>query len=67
MPPWAELPSNYDIGNHAAGGVVSCHMDRETIEITHGLTPWMEAGLISSTYRRHGPHQLQQAATSPRS
>ena len=41
-----ELHSNYSfIGNHAAGGVVSTnHMDRETIEITHGVTPWMEVG-----------------------
>jgi hypothetical protein len=41
-----ELHSNYSFsGNHAAGGVVSTnHMDRETIEITHGWTPWFETG-----------------------
>jgi hypothetical protein len=41
-----ELHSNYSfIGNTASGGVVSTnHMDRETIEITHGWTPWFETG-----------------------
>ena len=41
-----ELHSNYSfIGNTASDGVVSTnHMDRETIEITHGLTPWFEVG-----------------------
>ncbi|HXB91611.1 MAG TPA: hypothetical protein VNU72_04945 [Puia sp.] len=41
-----ELHSNYSfIGNTASGKVVSTnHMDRETIEITHGITPWMEIG-----------------------
>jgi hypothetical protein len=41
-----ELHSNYSfVGNGAAGGVISTnHMDRETIEITHGLTPWFELG-----------------------
>lgn len=41
-----ELHSNFSlIGNHASEGVVSTnHMDRETIEITHGWTPWFETG-----------------------
>ena len=41
-----ELHSNYSIiGNGAAEGVVSTnHMDRETIEITHGFTAWFEVG-----------------------
>ncbi len=41
-----ELHSNYSfIGNRASEGVVSTnHMDRETIEITHGWTPWFETG-----------------------
>jgi hypothetical protein len=41
-----ELHSNYSfIGNTAAHGVISTnHMDRETIEITHGFTPWFELG-----------------------
>ncbi len=41
-----ELHSNFSlIGNGAANGVVSTnHMDRETIEITHGFTPWFEVG-----------------------
>ena len=41
-----ELHSNYSfIGNTASAGVVSTnHMDRETIEITHGWTPWFETG-----------------------
>ena len=41
-----ELHSNYSfIGNTASGGVVSTnHMDRETIETTHGFTPWFEVG-----------------------
>jgi hypothetical protein len=41
-----ELHSNFSFaGNGAAEGVVSTnHMDRETIEITHGFTPWFELG-----------------------
>jgi hypothetical protein len=41
-----ELHSNYSFnGNVASNGVVSTnHMDRETIEITHGVTPWFEVG-----------------------
>src|ERR1700759_3096862 len=41
-----ELHSNYSfIGNGAGEGVISTnHMDRETIEITHGFTPWFEVG-----------------------
>ena len=41
-----ELHSNYSfIGNPASGGVVSTnHMLRETIETTHGFTPWFEVG-----------------------
>jgi hypothetical protein len=41
-----ELHSNYSfIGNRAAQGVVSTnHMDRETIEITHGWNSWFETG-----------------------
>src|SRR6202000_1772237 len=41
-----ELHSNYSfIGNRASAGVVSTnHMDRETIEITHGWTSWFEHG-----------------------
>jgi hypothetical protein len=41
-----ELHSNYSFkGNPASEGVVSTnHMLRETIEITHGWTPWFETG-----------------------
>jgi hypothetical protein len=41
-----ELHSNYSfIGLPAGEGVVSTnHMLRETIEITHGFTPWFEVG-----------------------
>jgi hypothetical protein len=41
-----ELHSNYSfIGNGAQKGVVSTnHMDRETIEITHGITSFFEVG-----------------------
>jgi hypothetical protein len=41
-----ELHSNFSfIGNGAGNGVVSTnHMQRETIEITHGFTPWFEVG-----------------------
>jgi len=41
-----ELHSNYSFnGNGAANGVVSTnHMDRETIEITHGFNHWFELG-----------------------
>ncbi|HEV9038673.1 MAG TPA: hypothetical protein VGQ51_18680 [Puia sp.] len=41
-----ELHSNYSfIGAPGADGVVSTnHMLRETIEITHGFTPWFEMG-----------------------
>ena len=41
-----ELHSNYSfIGNTASQGVVSTnHMDRETIEITHGWNSWFETG-----------------------
>jgi hypothetical protein len=41
-----ELHSNFSlIGQPAGEGMVSTnHMDRETIEITHGFTPWMEVG-----------------------
>ena len=41
-----ELHSNYSfVGNGSAAGVVSTnHMDRETIEITHGFTSWFEVG-----------------------
>ena len=41
-----ELHSNYSIiGQPSRDGIVSTnHMDRETIEITHGFTPWFELG-----------------------
>jgi hypothetical protein len=41
-----ELHSNFSfIGNGATKGLVSTnHMLRETIEITHGFTPWFELG-----------------------